>query len=270
MSRARAGVLGLLIAGLTLLGAVPAAADPGPVGVSYVALGDSYSAGLGAGGSEGSCARTGNAYPALWAAAHHPVAFSSLACSGATVDSVTTDQVPGISPDATLVSLTAGGNDVGFSAIMQTCALRSTSSCLAAVAAAEDIARTVLPARLDALYSAISVRAPSARVVVMGYPDFYRLNVWYCVGLGGKARAAIDEGIDVLDQVTATTAAGHGFVFSDVRPAFADHQLCSGHKWLHAADLAHLTESYHPTADGQSQAYLPAFADAAGVFSLIS
>ncbi len=264
MSLRRTGITGLFLGVLALLGALPAAADPGPSGVSYVAMGDSYSAGLGAGGSGDSCARTANAYPALWAAANRPAAFASLACSGATAASVAADQVSALPADTTLVSVTIGGNDVGFSTIMQTCALHRTSDCLATVAAAEKVARTALPGRLDALYTAISARAPRARVVVLGYPDFYRLHVWYCVGLGGAARAKIDEGIDVLDEVTATAAAAHGFTFVDVRPAFADHQLCSGHKWLHAVDFAHLTESYHPTVDGQSQGYLAAFTAAVG------
>lgn len=259
MSLSRTGVVGLLVGVLALIGAVPAAADPVPSGTTYVALGDSYSAGLGAGGSDGDCARTDSAYPALWAAANRPVAFASLACSGATAASVAADQVPALPAETNLVSVTIGGNDVGFSTIMKTCALQGTSACLGTVAAAEDLARTVLPGRLDALYTAISAQAPQARVVVLGYPDFYRLHVWYCVGLGGADRAGIDEGIDVLDQVTADAAAAHGFTFVDVRPAFADHQLCSGHKWLHSVDFAHLTESYHPTADGQSQGYLAAF-----------
>ena len=259
MSLSRTGVVSLLVGALVFLGAVPAAADPWPAGPAYVALGDSYSAGVGAGGPSDGCGRTPQAYPALWAAANVPVAFVSLACSGATVAGVADDQVPGLSPDTTLVSVTVGGNDVGFSTIMQTCALHRNSDCQAAVAAAQDTARTVLPGRLDALYTAISARAPRARVVVLGYPDFYRLHVWYCVGLGGSSRARIDDGIDVLDQVLADAAVAHGFTFADVRPTFADHQLCSGHKWLHAVDLAHLTESYHPTADGQAQGYLAAF-----------
>jgi hypothetical protein len=51
-----------------LVEAAPAGAQPA---VRYVALGDSYSAGLGAGDySGGSCDRSANAYSALWAAAH--------------------------------------------------------------------------------------------------------------------------------------------------------------------------------------------------------
>ena len=55
--------------------------------VNYVALGDSYSSGLGAGdylSSSGSCDRSADAYPEQWAAANSPATFTSAACSGAT------------------------------------------------------------------------------------------------------------------------------------------------------------------------------------------
>ena len=55
---------------------VPSAAATG----KYVALGDSYSSGLGAGSySGGSCKRSANAYAQLWANSHAPSAFSFVA-----------------------------------------------------------------------------------------------------------------------------------------------------------------------------------------------
>lgn len=244
--------------------AAPAAAAAEPA--RYVALGDSYSSGLGAGGSYtgGSCERSSSAFPALWAATHAPATYLSLACAGATTATVVSGQLPAVPADTTLVSVTAGGNDVGFTTIMTTCALQGTSACTAAVDRAESAATTSLPGQLDATYRAIVARAPGARVVVLGYPAFYQLHVWYCVGLSETSRAKIDEGIDLVDRQLAAAAGRRGFAFADVRGAFTGHQLCSGSKWLHAADLAHLQESYHPTATGQAQAYLPAFTAAAG------
>ncbi len=248
---------------LSALVALPAAAA---TPARYVALGDSYSSGLGAGNDDtgGSCDRSAAAFSALWAAAVGPVSYLSLACAGATTSGVTSGQVPAIPVDTTLISITAGGNDVGFSTIMTTCALHGTTACVAAVNTAEQTATTVLPGRLDTTYSAISARAPGARVVVLGYPLFYQLDNWFCVGLSAASRAKIDEGINLVDGVLAAAAARHGFVFADVRPAFVGHQLCSGSKWLHSVDLADLAESYHPTADGQRLGYLPAFTSAAG------
>lgn len=263
MRAIRSGVISALALVITAVWAAPADAAPP---VDYVALGDSYSSGLGADSSYtgGSCDLSTNAYPALWSAAHAPASYRMAACAGATTSSVISSQVQSLSTSTNLVSITAGGNDVGFSTIMTTCILRGTSGCVAAVDSAERTASAVLPGRLDATYQAISAAAPSAKVVVLGYPLFYQLHVWYCVGLSETSRAKIDEGIGQVDDLIAAAASRHGFTFADVRSAFVGHQLCSGRKWLHAADLADVAESYHPTATGQSDGYLPAFAAAVG------
>ncbi len=253
-------VVALLTVGLVLIGSASAgAAAPG----GYVALGDSYSAGVGAGSNNGSCERSPNAYPALWAAAHAPSSFSFEACSGATVAGVTSGQLSAVNSSTSLVSITVGGNDVGFTGIMQTCALHGATACATAVDAGENTARTSLPGQLDTLFASIRAQSSQAELVVLDYPDFYQLGVWYCVGLFGSSRAKVDEGIDVLDGVLADAAGRAGATFVDVRGSFVGHQLCSGSKWLHAVDLADIEESYHPTASGQSSGYLPAFTAAA-------
>ncbi len=44
----------------------------------------------------------------------------------------------------------------------------------------------------------------------------------------------------------------------------ADHEICDGSSsWLHSVDWTDITQSYHPTASGQSGGYLPAFTGAA-------
>ena len=126
---------------LTAVSVLPAAGAASSV--SYVALGDSYSSGLGAGSyisSSGSCDRSTNAYPEQWAAANSPASFVSAACAGATTSDVIGSQVTALSAATTLVSITIGGNDAGFSGVMQTCVLKSTSSCLNAVATAKSVA----------------------------------------------------------------------------------------------------------------------------------
>jgi lysophospholipase L1-like esterase len=247
--------------GLVLVTAAPAHAA---ATVNYVALGDSYASGLGAGSESGSCSRSPNAYPVLWAAAHAPASFVNATCSGATTTSVVNSQLSGLSAATTLVSITVGGNDVGFSSIMSTCVLQGTTACVNAVQAAENIAQTSLPGWLDTVYNAISARAPNARVVVLDYPVFYQLGT-LCVGLSATSRAKINEGINLLDGVLSSAASRHGFVFGDVRSIFVGHQLCSGGtKWLHALNFLSINISYHPTAAGQSGGYLPVFTANAG------
>ncbi|MFB9233962.1 SGNH/GDSL hydrolase family protein [Plantactinospora siamensis] len=244
--------------------AAPARAAAGD---NYVALGDSYSSGLGADSytsESGGCYRSTNAYPALWAANNSPASYRSVACSGATTDTVVSSQLSALSASTTLASITVGGNDVGFSNIMTTCVLQGTTDCVNAVSAAESAAQNTLPGKLDNVYNGIRSHAPNARVVVLSYPVFYQLNT-LCIGLSDTSRAKIDEGINVLDGVLSAAAARHGFRFGDVRSIFVGHQLCSyGTKWLHALNITNLNVSYHPTAAGQSGGYYPVFRNTAG------
>ena len=247
----------LAIAALVLALASPAAA----AGVHYVALGDSYSSGVGAGdytSASGDCDRSPNAYSALWAAAHSPTAYTSVACSGATTSDVESSQLSALSSTTTLVSITIGGNDENFSGIMQDCNLDGTSTCVKEVTAAEVDARAHLGGKLDTLFSRISARAPNARVVVLDYPRFYDLAK-SCIGLSTSSRTAIDGGIDTLAGIQSAAAKRHGFTFADVRGAFGGHEICDSNRWLHSVNFTQLGESYHPTADGHRQAYLPTF-----------
>ena len=257
----RSGVVLAAVVALLTAFAVPASAA---TAVRYVALGDSYASGVGAGGETGSCLRSTHAYPALWAAAHAPASFTFAACSGATTSTVINSQLGALDSSTTLVSVTVGGNDVGFSSIMSTCVLDGTAQCVAAVSAAEGQAQSVLPGRLDATYGQIRSRAPSARVVVTDYPVFYDLSVWWCLGLSSTSRSKIDEGIGILDGVLSAAAARSGFSFADVRGNFGRHEICDSSSWLHSLNILDLTESYHPTANGQQYGYLPAFSTKAG------
>ena len=80
---------------------------------------------------------------------------------------------------------------------------------------------------------------------MLSYPVFYQLGVT-CVGLSATSRAKINAGINLVDDITRTTAAQYGFTFADVRSIFVGHQLCSGDKWMHALNFADIGISYHP------------------------
>ncbi|MGW1957383.1 SGNH/GDSL hydrolase family protein [Streptomyces sp. NPDC001920] len=266
-SRFTAYVASLLLAvGTVLTGAAAAkAADTAATG-GYVALGDSYSAGLGAGSyitSSGDCKRSTKAYPYLWAAANSPSTFDFTACSGARTSDVTASQLGPLSSSTTLVSITIGGNDAGFSDIMQTCVLQSDSACVSRINTAKAFVDSTLPGRLDTVYSAIRAKAPSAHVVVLGYPRFYKLGVATCLGLSETKRRALNDAADHIDAATEKRALNHGFTFGDVRPAFTGHEICSGSSWMHAVNWLDIPESYHPTAAGQSGGYLPVLNSAA-------
>ena len=254
----------LLAAGAALFGAGQAAAAQADFG--YVALGDSYSSGVGAGNYDsgsGNCKRTPRAYPALWAAAHSPQTFSFTACSGARTGDVLSSQLGPLNSGTDLVSVTVGGNDAGFSDVMTTCVLQSESTCVSRVNQARAYVDSTLPGRLDQVYNAIDGRAPNARVVVLGYPRFYKLNGTCTTGLTEGERAAINAAADYLNAAIAKRAADHGFTFASVAGAFTGHEICSGSAWLHSVNWLNIGESYHPTAAGQSSGYLPVFTNAA-------
>ncbi|GAA2722958.1 MULTISPECIES: SGNH/GDSL hydrolase family protein [Streptomyces] len=261
-----AGALSALALTVTLAagGATTAQAAEGTSTPAYAALGDSYSAGLGAGGydsASGDCKRSTRAYPALWAAAHAPARFSFAACSGARTGDVLDEQLSSLSTATGLVSISIGGNDAGFADTMSTCVFNGDGPCLDRINKARSFIQNELPAKLDNVYSAISSRAPRAQVVVLGYPRFYRTG-GTCVGLSDTKRKAINAAADLINAVTAKRAADHGFRFGDVNTTFAGHELCSGSAWLNSVTLP-VDESYHPTASGQSRGYLPVFSSAA-------
>ena len=90
----------------SLMTAVPSAQAASSV--RYVALGDSYSSGVGAGSytaESGDCLRSTKAYSQLWANAHAPASYRSVACSGATTSDVNSSQLSALSSSTTLVSI---------------------------------------------------------------------------------------------------------------------------------------------------------------------
>jgi lysophospholipase L1-like esterase len=267
---ASALALGVAAAGLPALteaagaAVIPQSALPP---VRYVALGDSYSSGVGAGGyykSGGTCERSPGAYPALWAAASDPASYVSEACSGATVSSVLRSQLGALSKATTLVSITIGGNDVGFVPVMSTCVILPTSFCVHAVRTAQAKIRSALPGKLNELLAAISARAPDARVVVVGYPEPYDLPAsGSCIGLSTTDRTDLDQAAAQLDAQLQAAADRYGDAFADVRSAFGGHQICDPDSFLNSVDWLDIGASYHPNAAGQADAYYQVFSAAA-------
>ncbi|NUT48644.1 MAG: SGNH/GDSL hydrolase family protein [Saccharothrix sp.] len=235
---------------VTLASTAAQAAAP----VDYVALGDSYSSGTGAPPYQsGSCYRSSRGYAQLWADTHEVSSFRYVACGGATTQSMT-DQFAALDAGTDLVSITIGGNDVGFANTMITCVTGSDSSCVSAVDNGIAAARTTLPGRLDATYATIRNRAPNATVVVLGYP---RLVEPDGTCMSATKRTALNRGADELHTVIADRAAAAGVHYVDARAHFAGHGACGRSPWINQFSLFRLAESFHPNATGYSQGYLP-------------
>ena len=252
MRQRRLAALALLVS-TVVVGSVAAPARA--ASVDYIALGDSYASGVGAPGTSGLCMRSPNGYPQLWADAHAVSSFRTVACGGAVTDDVRYLQVLALTSSTDVVTVTIGGNDVGFASAMITCTLGSTASCLDAVNDGRDYARTTLPGDLDATYANIRRQAPAAKVYVLGYPRLFEESA--CPGgLGLTKRQAVNQAADELSGIIADRATRAGFTYVDVRSAFAGHGVCGSTPWINAFSLS--LGSYHPNAAGYRNGYLPA------------
>jgi lysophospholipase L1-like esterase len=251
-------LLTAILAGLLL--AVPASAA---TGIRYVALGDSYSSGTGTGqydSASGSCNRSSLAYPSLWSSAHRVAAFSFVACSGATTDDVLRTQVSALTASTTLVTVSVGGNDVGFGDVVTTCTIGGDQDCANAVQKAETAVRNTLPAKLNRTYAAIRHAAPSAKVVVIGYPRLFATGICW---LSAAKRTTLNSAADLLATTISGRAAAAHFTFVDGRAAFAGHGICAGTPWINGVTWP-VSDSYHPNRAGHAKGYLPALDQVTG------
>jgi lysophospholipase L1-like esterase len=240
--------------------ALSAFAAPAAVGADkYVALGDSFSSGVGTNSYtlSTSCRRGVYAYPWLVAQQRPNTVLAFVACSGATTSDVLANQIASVTPDTSIVTLTIGGNDIGFSDLIVQCTL---AECSAALDRTRTSLPTVLGPRLDSVYAAIRSRAATARVVVLGYPRmFSSAGCFGTFGISSTERAKANQLADALDQLTAAraTAAGFGFTYKTAIVPFTGHAVCSSAAWLNGLNLFNTVESYHPNRSGNSLGYAP-------------
>jgi hypothetical protein len=234
---------------------------------TYVALGDSYSAGVGSGGTSGPppCLQNSNAYPAVWSASHPAYQFTFTACSGATINMVQS-QLTAIKAGTTLITLTAGG-DPEFAPLLLACSVptpRGDQICNLANLTAQAYINGIIEPGLKGLYAAIKARAPTAQLIVFGYPDLFPDNL-LCKTSDFAEQVDMNKTADVLDAAIAkAVGASTGTTFVDVRPAFASHELCSQAPWLNGIVLNNLFSSFHPNQAGQAQGYEAALAAITG------
>ena len=243
------GLTALLIGSLLVTGA------QGSFAPEYVALGDSYAAGVGTVGSSGHCGRSPAAYPGLYAAQHDLVNAHFEACSGASTTDVVNSQLGDLTPATSLVSITIGGTDVGFSDVMTTCVLSGDDACVSRVREAEGVVHGPLGGDLSSMFQAIHTHAPNARVMVLGYPHVVEED-GPC-SLSRTKRQALNEGADQLADVMRDRASQAGATFVDARPAFAGHGYCADDAWINGVMFPDVSGSFHPNAAGQRLGYLP-------------
>ena len=203
------------------------AKPPGAQPPRYVAMGDSYSSGEGAGsflppgpGLAGRCHRSQAAYPELLAKRlggryRHDPATDFVACSGDEVPNLLSRQMPKLGPDVGLITVGIGGNDSGWTEVLKSCALQRLipppaavfrKSCKRIAQEKFDSKLPELRKRLQTAYAQIKAKAPSAKVIVVGYPaifeDSFASIACSSVGdLSRRARSELREAAGRLDDL---------------------------------------------------------------------
>jgi lysophospholipase L1-like esterase len=247
---------------------------PGPV----VALGDSYTAGAllptDLTASPLGCLRSPRAYPVRVAAALG-VSLKDVSCASAGVADMTTAQrtnlgtnaaqLGALAPDDSLVLLTLGGDDLGFTNVLDKCMELSFtdpwgSPCQAhyTQGGTDQLAAAVRAEapRMAAVLAAIAARAPRARIVLVGYPDLFPLSggCWPAVPITNGDIGYL-RGIELqLNAVLAADARAANATFVNTYTPTIGHDFCQRESVRDVEGLipGSWALPFHPNTRGQA------------------
>ena len=285
--RVRSSLTGIAI----LTACVPVAAacvppgPPPPPPDTYVALGDSFSAGtfIANQAPPPGCFKSDHSYPRLAAPSIKLSRFVDVSCSGATTDHMTQPQpllIGGPNPpqlDALdnmtgIVTLTIGGNDVGYwSTIADAC--RSTTAVGTpcqdqfVVNGQDTISQRIAGAapKVATVLDLIHQRAPRAGVFVLSYeaifpegpltpggPEGCYPQLPYAPGDVPYLRAKQRE----INAMIQQQAAAHGATFVDAYAASIGHDACrsAAVRWVEPTSVQGVGFALHPNVAGMAGA----------------
>jgi lysophospholipase L1-like esterase len=253
---------------------------------NYVALGDSYSSGDGAGEYEegtaepGECWRSEHAYPKV---VEQEFSFEGAlgfyACSSHKGSDMLSQigtpesQIERVTEHTSLVTVGIGGNDLGFIPVLRTCIVRMPLLERTGCTDQEDEVTEKMDAfgeTLAEVLTEIRDRAPDARVLVLGYPRlfpeeppgmYYTLSQGDQLWLNSVARRFNDRIRDTAYEVDGDVYGSRGVgsvEFVNVFTALKGYEVSEDNAWLNGIVLGQLGEglrvdraSFHPTAQGQ-------------------
>ena len=265
LSASAVAFAGVVATSVAIAGAAPC--DP-ISSMDYVAMGDSYSAGFGLLDASGSCFRSANqSYPELVNDALGFATFNNVTCSGAeTADFYAAQgsnpaQLSALSASTDVVTMTIGGNDLGFTDILTNCALlpdcRGTYGGSGLPTLTAQVSGPVGDA-IEAALVAAAAAAPNAEIFIMGYPDILPAGptglAWNiaCLPTSGVISDAERTELRSLQaalnaEIAARAAAAGAKVhYVDTYAPSIGHDLCSPSKWVDETAL------YHPTVAGMA------------------
>ncbi|MBA3294680.1 MAG: SGNH/GDSL hydrolase family protein [Geodermatophilaceae bacterium] len=204
------------------------------------------------------------ALPGL-AAAGDPLEIALVgfrACSGATTPKITQvaqyptqpPQIASFPTDVDIVSMSIGGNDIGFPDFAQACVLRQGCGGPTMLNATLAKINGQLPGRLADTYASLRAAAgPTTEVFVLGYPQIVGAvrQGGGCSYLTGQERPIIRDVVAQLNGVISQASAAAGFTYLDATTAgspFLGHELCTRGSYFTNISSAF---PFHPNLNGQ-------------------
>ena len=263
----RAAVPVALTASLLCAPAV-AAGESAPL--NYVALGDSAAAGPLVPNPDPNlaCLRSDSNYPRV-AAAALGAELTDVTCSGAEIDDFEgrqfgflPPQYDALHPDADLVTLTIGGNDVDLVQAAVSClnllpepAGRSCADRF--TADGDELAERVEQVRPEfgAALDEIARRAPEAEVVVVGYGTYIRDGGCHPrEPLWARDADYVQASVDRLSAMLGEEAEARGMTFVDIGPLSEGHDVCAApsEKYFEGFVPTSAAAPLHPNARGMA------------------
>ncbi|MCJ1474780.1 hypothetical protein MMC13_003440 [Lambiella insularis] len=185
---------------------------------SLAAIGDSYLSGIGAGtkltGSDASdCGRYDGSYGYQLnqqIGASSTRKFDFLACAGATSSEVLTKQVPALQSNIQAIILSAGGNDVGLSDVLETCIfpIHPFGSCQAVLQETDDKIKNELPGNVTKLINAVKGKlSKDGTIYYPTYAKFFDATSTQC---------------DTVTWAVKTASGNRPFLTQDLRKKMND------------------------------------------------
>ncbi|MCO5994444.1 SGNH/GDSL hydrolase family protein [Actinoallomurus sp. WRP9H-5] len=239
-------------------------------GGRYVALGDSFTAGPFIPHRHGSpiaCLRSDHNYPSLVARMLQPASFTDVSCSAATTEDLSRSQsvlfghnipqLDAVTRDTTLVTIGIGGNDIGYSRIVLTCAAFSLvdhhgAPCERYYGTTLDERIAATAPKVAAILRAVHARAPRARVLLVGYPRMLpsRAGCWPNVPTASGDIPFLDRFERRLNEMLAAEARLGDARFVDAYTTGRRHDMCSADRWVEGILVKNPAAPVHPNAKG--------------------
>jgi lysophospholipase L1-like esterase len=242
----------------------------------YVALGDSFTSGAGLPRTRRdafTCGQSSLNYPRLVAKAIG-AKLVDVSCGGATTENGVQPQSLGaetwpaqldaVTRDTGLVTVSLGGNDLAwYLAVMFGCttagATDPTGNPCERQGTSLESNLTALPAqigaRLEALLTEVHRRAPSARVLLVGYPQLVPAH-GTCpeLPLATGDYPFVRAQWEAMDAAMREAAAAAGATYVAVLGPSEGHDICAGaDAWVNGFEpRPGVAASYHPLASGQA------------------